>query len=45
MVCSICGGVLALLGQLRKLVHFRCTNCGMLFSYPEDQVCLEEDDE
>lgn len=32
--CVACGGPLMLLGQMGKLVHFRCRNCGMDQSKP-----------
>lgn len=28
MTCSICNGLLALLGVLGNLAHFRCNGCG-----------------
>ena len=31
-VCQLCNGTLALLGQLGNLKHYRCINCGMMFS-------------
>ena len=30
--CDLCGGPLALLGQLGNLLHTRCVNCGAQFS-------------
>jgi len=29
MFCSLCGGILCLLGRLGNLCWFRCRNCGM----------------
>lgn len=35
MNCSICYGVLYLLGQLGNLKHFRCRNCGHEYTVKE----------
>ncbi len=30
--CKLCGGVLQLLGRLACLLHYRCRDCGMMFT-------------
>ena len=30
--CELCGGMLVFLGQLGMREHFRCRDCGMMFS-------------
>lgn len=46
--CPMCDGEGVLLGQLGRLVHFRCRQCGMGFHTevePEDEdACQEEAD-
>ena len=37
--CSLCGGSLAFLGQLGRLLWFRCINCGL------DQCCQQQIEE
>jgi hypothetical protein len=37
--CPVCGGSLALLGQLGPLLWFRCINCGL------DQSCISNKEE
>ena len=32
MKCSLCGSPLTLLGKLGRLLHYRCSGCGMMFS-------------
>lgn len=44
-MCTLCGGELMLLGQLGRLVHVTCRNCGMQFSHEADELDLEADDE
>jgi ribosomal protein L37E len=36
--CSVCGGEKQVLGKLGKVVHLRCRNCGMQFSYEGEQI-------
>lgn len=43
MSCSLCGGVLALLGCLGKLAWFRCIQCGMQCSH--DAAVLDTEDD
>lgn len=42
--CSVCGGERKVLGQLGKIVHFRCANCGMM-SMAEGTDYTEQDEE
>jgi len=44
--CGQCGGPGVPLGQLGSLMHFRCRNCGMMFSetLDEDQDKDREED-
>lgn len=30
--CELCGGMLVFLGQLGMVEHFRCRDCGMMYS-------------
>ena len=30
--CELCGGMLVFLGQLGMREHFRCRDCGMMYS-------------
>jgi ribosomal protein L37E len=40
MKCSVCGGELQLLGQLGRVKHLRCRQCGGECSYePADYYC------
>lgn len=32
LTCKVCGGFLALLGQLGNLIHLRCQDCGLQHS-------------
>lgn len=35
--CHACSGPGVLVGGLGKLLHFRCRNCGMIFSVPRKE--------
>ena len=39
--CPQCGGPATPLGQLGKLLHLRCRNCGMTYAF---EPILPEDD-
>lgn len=43
MNCSICNGILVLLGRLGWLTYFRCRDCGMDFTIEVDFT--EQDEE
>jgi hypothetical protein len=32
MACKLCGGQLSLLGKLGNLLHYRCRQCGAMWS-------------
>jgi len=36
MTCDLCNGPCFVLGQLGKLIHFRCRNCGANWSKTAD---------
>ncbi len=41
--CPVCGGQLALLGQLGQRVHFRCTGCGVDSSAEASEVEVSDE--
>jgi hypothetical protein len=44
--CSVCGGERQVVGQLGKLVYFRCRHCGMgSMTRVEDMEYTEQDEE
>ena len=43
--CSVCGGERQVLGQLGKVVHFRCRHCGIdSMMRAEDMPYTEQDE-
>lgn len=36
MMCTLCGGPLVILGQLGRLMWYRCRDCGMDQNHPAD---------
>jgi hypothetical protein len=45
MFCAACGGVLMFLGQLGRLLHFKCRACGLPQSFDKATVDFEVEDE
>lgn len=42
MFCTLCGGLLGLLGQLGRLLHLHCRDCGAQHSRPADEYHGDE---